>query len=57
MRFSEKVFHISAINNIPIKAVIHFAGLKSVKESINNPLMYWDINVGGTKSSKNYEAQ
>ena len=32
----------------PIKAVIHFAGLKSVKESVFNPLLYWDINVNGS---------
>ncbi len=31
----------------PIEAVIHFAGLKSVKESIQNPLEYWDVNVNG----------
>ena len=28
--------------------MIHFAGLKSVKQSIKNPLLYWDINVIGT---------
>ncbi len=32
----------------PINAVIHFAGLKSVKESILNPLNYWDVNVNGS---------
>ena len=32
----------------PIKAVIHFAGLKAVKESVNNPLNYWDVNVNGS---------
>ncbi len=31
-----------------IKAVIHFAGLKSVGESIENPLDYFDNNVVGT---------
>lgn len=29
-------------------AVIHFAGLKSVKESLNSPALYYDVNVGGT---------
>ena len=29
-------------------AVIHFAGLKSVKESVLNPLLYWDINLLGS---------
>ena len=28
--------------------VIHFAGLKSVGESVTNPLEYYDTNVGGT---------
>ncbi|WP_430111639.1 UDP-glucose 4-epimerase GalE [Paenibacillus sp. B1-33] len=31
-----------------IEAVIHFAGLKSVSESINDPLGYYSINVGST---------
>ncbi|MFW5437705.1 UDP-glucose 4-epimerase GalE [Paenibacillus apiarius] len=31
-----------------IEAVIHFAGLKSVGESINNPLKYYQINIGST---------
>ena len=29
-------------------AVIHFAGLKSVGESVAQPLRYYDCNVGGT---------
>lgn len=29
-------------------AVIHFAGLKSVGESIEKPIDYYDVNVGGT---------
>ena len=37
-------------NNIgkPITAVIHFAGLKSINESINEPLKYWDFNLLST---------
>ncbi len=31
-----------------IDAVIHFAGLKAVGESVSEPLMYYDNNVGGT---------
>lgn len=31
----------------PIDAVIHFAGLKAVGESVENPLLYYDVNVGG----------
>ena len=34
--------------NQPIQGVIHFAGLKSVKESIKNPFEYWDVNFNGT---------
>ncbi|MFM8260493.1 MAG: UDP-glucose 4-epimerase GalE [Vulcanococcus sp.] len=32
----------------PIEAVVHFAGLKAVGESVANPLAYWDVNVTGT---------
>ena len=31
-----------------IEAVIHFAGLKAVGESVENPLLYYDNNVAGT---------
>ncbi len=31
-----------------IEAVIHCAGLKSVKDSCSNSLNYWDVNVSGT---------
>ncbi|MGB5136636.1 MAG: UDP-glucose 4-epimerase GalE [Prochlorococcaceae cyanobacterium] len=31
-----------------IAAVVHFAGLKSVGESTEKPLDYWDVNVSGT---------
>ena len=33
-----------------IQAVIHFAGLKAVNESIALPLEYWNANVCGTIS-------
>jgi UDP-glucose 4-epimerase len=33
-----------------IEAVIHFAGLKAVGESVQQPLAYYDSNVGGTVS-------
>ena len=29
--------------------VIHFAGLKAVGESVANPLLYWDVNVNGSR--------
>jgi len=32
----------------PIDAVAHFAGLKSIAESVANPALYHDNNVGGT---------
>lgn len=35
-------------NENKIDAVIHFAGLKSIKESIENPIKYFDNNVSGT---------
>lgn len=39
----------SVFLNLPkIDAVIHFAGLKSVKESINFPILYYDSNLVST---------
>jgi len=32
-----------------IDAVIHFAGLKAVGESVEKPLQYWDVNVNGSR--------
>ena len=46
--FLKKIFSESLKVNKPIKAVIHFAGLKSVEESVNNPILYWDVNVFGS---------
>lgn len=34
----------------PVDAVIHFAGLKAVGESVADPVRYWDVNVGSTLS-------
>lgn len=36
-------------NEGPIEAVVHFAGLKAVAESVTNPLNYWDVNVAGSR--------
>ena len=47
-KFLNEIFHYFEINNNPIRAVIHFAGLKSVKESIQNPIKYHEFNVGGS---------
>lgn len=33
----------------PITAVVHFAGLKAVGESVREPLRYWDVNLCGTR--------
>ena len=44
----EAVFQEAYSKNKPIEAVIHFAGLKSVSESISEPLKYWENNVNGT---------
>lgn len=37
-----------ALRDFPVEAVIHFAGLKSVGESIAHPLRYYENNVTGT---------
>ena len=37
-------------NSFKPKAVIHFAGLKAVGESVKDPLSYYDVNVGGSIS-------
>lgn len=38
----------AALRQFDCKAVIHFAGLKAVGESVEKPLMYYDNNVVGT---------
>ena len=37
-------------NTFKPNSVIHFAGLKAVGESVANPLIYYDVNVGGSVS-------
>jgi len=37
-------------NNLKPESVIHFAGLKAVSKSVVDPLMYYDVNVGGSIS-------
>lgn len=46
VRNSEKVAEIILMHGID--AVIHFAGLKAVGESVNQPLRYYDNNVTGS---------
>lgn len=42
------IFSDSIKLNNSIDIVLHLAGLKSVSESLTNPLYYWDVNVLGT---------
>ncbi|MBO8223274.1 UDP-glucose 4-epimerase GalE [Prochlorococcus marinus str. XMU1401] len=46
--FVDYVFHQALNKGNKIDAVIHFAGFKSVKESVQNPYLYWQNNVIGT---------
>ena len=39
----------SALGGKPADAVIHFAGLKAVGESVAEPLSYWDVNLSGSR--------
>jgi UDP-glucose 4-epimerase len=39
-----------ALSHYPIDAVIHFAALKAVGESVAKPLAYYENNVGGTST-------
>ena len=46
----DKIFKKYHSKNQSIVSVIHFAGLKSISESIISPLDYWEKNFGGTLS-------
>ncbi len=46
----ENIFSDYVKADKPIKSVIHFAGLKSIYDSIQSPLDYWDSNVKSTVS-------
>ena len=48
INFIQSIFEKFKNKNKPIYAVIHFAGLKSVKDSVKYPSLYWDVNVRGT---------
>lgn len=39
----------SGIDGREIDAVVHFAGLKAVGESVKDPLRYWDVNTNGSQ--------
>ena len=44
----QKIFEEFISKKSPILSVIHFAGLKSVEESIHKPIEYWDVNLNST---------
>ena len=44
----DHIFKLAKEKYEPISCVMHFAGLKSVSESLSNPLQYWHNNVGGS---------
>lgn len=44
----DKSLLVDALSSNDIEAVIHFAGLKAVGESVEKPLEYYDNNVNGT---------
>tara|TARA_Y100001968_G_C19329204_1_gene703392 strand:+ start:203 stop:1243 length:1041 start_codon:yes stop_codon:yes gene_type:complete len=46
--FIKEIFLKAKNQGTPIDGVIHFAGLKSIEESINQPIKYWNHNVIGT---------
>jgi UDP-glucose 4-epimerase len=46
----DQLFTDATAADTPIEAVIHFAGLKAVGESVADPLRYWDVNVSGSRS-------
>ena len=46
----DRLFTDAHASGQPIEAVIHFAGLKAVGESVAEPLRYWDVNLCGSRS-------
>ena len=46
----DELFSAAAASARPFDAVIHFAGLKAVGESVEKPLLYWDVNVSGSRT-------
>lgn len=49
-KWLDEIFKKQISINNPIDSVIHFAGLKSVEESVSNPIKYWDANINSTLS-------
>ena len=48
VNFLKEVFIQAKDKDTTFSGVIHFAGLKSVADSMNKPIDYWDNNVSGT---------
>ncbi len=48
IRETEKLIHL--LRSESIDSVMHFAGLKSVAESVSDPLSYYDVNTAGSIS-------
>lgn len=46
--FLQKLFDSAFKKGERIESVIHFAGLKSVEESVKNPILYWEGNVNSS---------
>ena len=46
----DNVFNSYLKSDKPIGSVIHFAGLKSIYDSIKGPIDYWDSNITSTIS-------
>ena len=44
----EKIFNFNLVRGKRVTSVVHLAGLKSVKDSLINPIDYWDNNVLGS---------
>ena len=44
----EHIFSESIRKKNRIEAVVHFAGLKAVRKSVEDPLLYWENNVSGS---------
>jgi len=46
----DRLFLDRVFSDFTPDAVIHFAGLKAVGESVVKPMAYYDVNVAGTNS-------
>ena len=45
----DQAFSCLSPDSSRVDGVIHFAGLKAVGESVQQPLHYWDVNVNGSR--------